>query len=183
MKLKFSFVLIILLLLSCEPVKYDLGGYLWFPCFEDMDNNSIIVVNKGEIVYAGDTKEKIKKKGTLIIFFNEFNKTDSMYIGKESEVIEPYIVDVSFDKTFIIVDQKSLDTIFGVEQDRGDSGLGRRIIPRSHDIDTSTFHQYFIIIKSKDYVYGPFRKEVYFRKKKELGVPDSLKLKFEKDLK
>ncbi len=62
------------------------------------------------------------------------------------------------------------------------------------EFEKSTFLQYWIINKRErsEYtldtltklarysnVYGPFKQDVYLTKKKELGVPDSLKLKTE----
>ena len=42
------------------------------------------------------------------------------------------------------------------------------------------FRQYWIIDKYKQKTYGPFTKEQYLEKKIELGVPDTLKLQFER---
>ena len=43
------------------------------------------------------------------------------------------------------------------------------------------YRQYWIIDKYKRKTYGPFTKEQYLDKKKELGVPDTLKLQFERN--
>jgi hypothetical protein len=40
----------------------------------------------------------------------------------------------------------------------------------------STFHQYWIINKKIDSVYGPFQKPELLEKFKELGIPDSLRI-------
>lgn len=37
--------------------------------------------------------------------------------------------------------------------------------------------QFYIIVKSSDLVYGPYSKKEYLQKRKELGVPNKLRLK------
>lgn len=47
-------------------------------------------------------------------------------------------------------------------------------------LEESPIHQYWIIVKTTADVYGPFSYEDYLKMKKELGVPETLKLKREK---
>lgn len=97
-------------------------------------------------------------------------------------IVDGHILDYSFDSIFIIAAQRPRDSVPGIKS----------MTLRKYDkaFKKSTFRQYWIIDKTKksifdektktrSNVYGPYKKEVYLAKKKELGVPDNLKLKSE----
>ena len=72
---------------------------------------------------------------------------------------------------FIIVDQKPLDSLFGVPHLIGDSisgAFGRDVAPRRDILDNSKFHQYWIINKITDDVYGPFNKSEVLSQKERI---------------
>jgi hypothetical protein len=107
---------------------------------------------------------------------------------KETEMVMVYgqILDYAFDSTFIIAAEKPRDSIpecngkvEGITLKQSDEAFAK-----------STFRQYWIIDKSalpvfdsktRTYsnVFGPFRKKEYLEKRRELGVPQNLKLKGE----
>lgn len=93
-----------------------------------------------------------------------------------------HILDYAFDSNFIIVAERPRDSV---------PGIGTMTQPKYQEaFEQSTFKQYWIIDKTKEpvfnektkiysNVYGPFRNDAYLVKKRELGVPDSLRLKSE----
>ncbi len=173
-------------IISCGEDKWkNYGGGYELGYFDiNVDTQCWIQLNIGEVIYGGDTKEEQIRKGKWIKFVDRNNSIDSCIVGKGGAVIDSYVDDAIFDNKFILVDQKDLDSIFGpykIHIDQNNDTSSIRKIPESMEgIEISNFHQYWIINKNIDYVYGPFRKEEYLQKKKELGVPVNLKLKFEK---
>ena len=185
MKKLVIFCLMALGLISCGEDKWKDYGGGYELSYWDINNKTEcwIALNKGEIISGSDSEKEEIRKGKWIKFVNNKNIVDSIIVGKEGIVIDSYIDDVSFDNKFILVDQKDLDSIFGTYkmyiEKNNDTFMRRKIRERIELIKKSNFHQYWIIIKKIDYVYGPFRKEEYLQKKKELGVSGNLKLKFE----
>lgn len=95
-------------------------------------------------------------------------------------VITETILEYGFDSTFIIVSQRPWDSIPNIK---------KMTYTKSNEaFENSNFLQYWIINKkeksefneaTKIYsnVYGPYKKEEYFQKREELGIPKELKLK------
>ena len=80
-------------------------------------------------------------------------------------IIEPNIIDLRVNKKFILAVQKP---------DTDNKGVWADII-----IDTEEEKKelrYFIIVKATDKVYGPYLKDKYLLKRKELNIPKELKL-------
>lgn len=105
-------------------------------------------------------------------------------------VIDAHVIDYSVDSTYIIVKQKPVDLILK----NTDNNLEYDLKKRDELFEKSAFRQYWIINKKDkgEYsldtltqlakysnVYGPYKKEEYLQKRKELGVPMKLKLDFE----
>ena len=101
-------------------------------------------------------------------------------------IVNAHIIEYAFDSTFILVSQRPWDSIPNIRT--------MNYTKSNKEFEKSTFLQYWIINKRErsEYtldtltklarysnVYGPFKQDVYLTKKKELGVPDSLKLKTE----
>ena len=145
------------------------------------------------ILLNGDTVAKARRplndynviyaKG-MFINFHKQGKVKTVYIDENSMIIKSHVFDYKSNETFMVLDQKPLDLIFGEIEIINNSA--RR--PRDPEngilfeemLYNSPIHRYWIINKiSKDF-YGDFTKEEYLQKRKELGVPDDLKLKFEK---
>ena len=96
-----------------------------------------------------------------------------------SIIIDDVVVNYAFDSTFILVDQKPIDKICLCN----DTCLMKiyknwRNMPTLQmcldAFEKSTFHQYWIINKKNDSVWGPFTKEKFIQKKIEKGVPNNL---------
>jgi hypothetical protein len=96
--------------------------------------------------------------------------------------ISGHILHYAFDSIFVLAAQRPRDSVSGIET---------MTHPKYQEaFEQSTFCQYWIIDKAKECifdektrtysnVYGPYKREVYLTKRKELGVPDKLKLKTE----
>lgn len=115
---------------------------------------------------------------------------DKTYAG---EIIDGHIDDYIYDSTFLLMDQKPVDSILGkhirIYYDKNDSS--NYYYRREYDtcqrytetimmLHLSNIHQYWIIDKTTQDVYGPLSFEDYLKKKAELGVPSTLMLKREK---
>jgi hypothetical protein len=99
-------------------------------------------------------------------------------------MIPSEVLKYAFDSTFIIASQRPLDSIPDIKT------LNYKEANKA--FEESTFRQYWIVNKQEpnvysldtlfqlakySNVYGPFKKEEYMQKRKELGVPPELKLK------
>jgi hypothetical protein len=182
--MKYLFIIMMVLMISsCETNWGKYGGY---KMEYDSALDYYIIIDKGEEIYANDSKEEQLKKGTLVRYYSASGAVDSVLLGKGSTVIESFIDhdNVSYDSDFIILKQKPLKDIC----ECNDSCLKNRY-PNMNDLPTykmckealekSVFYQYWIINKRKDAVYGPFQKQEYLQKREELGIPKELKLKEE----
>jgi hypothetical protein len=154
-------------LFSCNPNWGNYGGY-------KMDYDSAIkyyiVLDKGREITAADSKEEALKKGTILKFFRASGLIDSVLTGKEAYVIESFVDknNIAFNDKFILLDQKPLSLIPGC----GSSSKECKEALKKIDI-----HQYWIIDKSMDYIYGPLTGRQFLSKRKELKVPVKLKIK------
>lgn len=123
--------------------------------------------------------------GCRIIFQKSQGLADTFCIEKGMPVIQSNIVQAECNKTYILVDQKSLDKICECNPDclkgkYGNAGLEDTSYKLCDDaLNNSKIHDYWIIIKPKNMVYGPFSKDEYIQKKNELNIPESLKLDIE----
>ncbi len=143
-----STIIILAMITSCSEHKYpDLGDGYKFAS----DGNSTAIVNYENTVMVG------------------------------TEILE-----YTFDSTFIIVSQRPWDVpdVPGIK--------GMTYNKRREAFEKSTFLQYWILDKKEkninigynsirkrakySNVYGPFTKDEYLQKRKELGVPQDLKL-------
>jgi hypothetical protein len=119
--------------------------------------------------------------------FSVDGKNSLQIINSESTVmISAHVLDFSFDSTFIIVLQRPWDSIPEI---RTMNYRESNIALKESDIcqywiinkQEKSIYVYDSLNKKVTYsnVYGPFMKESYKNKKKELGVPDNLRLKNE----
>lgn len=114
---------------------------------------------------------------------NDISITKCLKEGDASTIfIYGHILDYAFDSTFIIVAERPRDSVPGIET--------MTQTKYQEAFEQSTFLQYWIIDKTKESVfdegartysnvYGPYKMDVYLTKKKEIGVPNNLRLKSE----
>lgn len=97
-------------------------------------------------------------------------------------LISGHILDYTFDSIFVLAAERPRDSVPGIET------MSQSKYQEA--FEKSTFLQYWIIDKTRECVfneqtktysnvYGPYKPKVYLTKRKELGVPDRLKLKTE----
>jgi hypothetical protein len=115
-------------------------------------------------------------------------KTLAIVDSKNTGMVEGLILDYAFDSTFIIASQRPWDVpdIPGIKK--------MNYNERNKAFENSIFRQYWIINKDQkcEYsldtinmralysnVYGPYQKEEYLKKRKELCVSQAIKLKTE----
>jgi len=112
---------------------------------------------------------------------------DLILDSRNTVIIKPQIVAWNFDSTFIIAKQKPFDSIFeSIRLKHPNTSLKFR----EKIYNESNMYNYWIIDKRKELdsyydgkarryigaVAGPFTYEEYWEKRRELNVPDSLKL-------
>lgn len=125
------------------------------------------------------------------LYYNGINDISIIKYLKEVDAptifIYGHILDYAFDSTFIIVAECPRDSVTGIKT---------MTQPEYQEaFEKSTFRQYWIINKKQNCeysldtlsqhakysnVYGPFKREVYLRKREEIGIQKELKLDFEK---
>ena len=89
--------------------------------------------------------------------------------------IDADVVDYVYNKDYIVAEQKSIDTFEQLY-----SKYRYEVAIEKQMFDTFSFRQIWVIDKRTDSIYGPYQKAVYKRIKDSLGVPDTLKLQFER---
>jgi len=153
-----------------------------------MKNVRIIIIALFVILYSCSSSiDKDLGSGYLLYVGDGYSTT---VLNSEKTVMIPSeILDHAFDSTFILATQRPWDSIPGV------AGLKFMTYKeRSETFENSPFKQYWIINKKEksncsfdsiskrsrySNVYGPFDKQEYMEKRKEVGVPRELKLKEE----
>lgn len=129
------------------------------------------------------------KKGMFIHYHTMDDSIEDFFAVEGIGIINPHVHECVDNDTFMLIDQKSEDSVFGkyIRIYYNDTNFYSR---REYDTVTkwkdewlimqnSNKHSFWIIgIKSAD-VYGPFTFDDYLTKKKELGIPATLKLEYE----
>lgn len=130
---------------------------------------SIIVTGCSNYPYLGDGYR-----------FNQIRQSLCIVDSENYIVIGSEILKYAFDSNFIIAAQRPWDSVPNIKN--------MTYYQSNKAFARSTFLQYWIIYKKKkdvpigksnkySNVYGPYKRDAYLAKKKELGVPDNLKLK------
>ncbi len=85
------------------------------------------------------------------------------------------VLTFAFDSCFILAEQKPRELIMKNINVNSDMSYKEQ----ERLFSESSLRLYWVINKNGHQVYGPFKKEEYFQKRKELGVPQELTLKIE----
>ena len=166
-------IILIVIVIILIPKNYDdLGGY-------KIDSYSskeyfISLDKEGDTLVTNGLG--IVHKGTRITYIYP---NDSLYFGYgslDSPIIEPFIYsnEIRYNNKFILLVQHPI------------TGWGEKYT-YSKEIykDTTIVYGwkipiwFFIINKLEDIIYGPYTLDQYLEKRKEIGIPDSLKLRLE----
>jgi hypothetical protein len=171
-------LLFIFISFACEPDWGKYGGYAleYASALE-----YYIILDKGEEITANDTNSESLKKGLFIKYHKQNNLVDTILIGRGAIVIQSFVNDVKFDNKFILVDQKPIDSICECKPECIKRLYGTKANLSSYklceeSLRKSRFHQYWIIKKDVDEVYGPFQKERFLQVQRSLGVSDNLQV-------
>lgn len=152
------------------------------------------------ILFNGDTifvPEHLKnrenaprRKGMFIHYHLTEDSIKDFFAVEGAGIILPHIQDIVKNDDYMLIDQKPLDSILGPYTRKYYNENDYYYI-REYDtinnlegtismVEKSNIHCFWIIaIKTAD-IYGPFSFEAYLDKKKELKVPDSLVLEYER---
>jgi len=177
-------IAVILLIVSCNHInEYNRGYYLE----QNPEMGDMIVLFREDTSfyrYLGSNNEKrILQKGTVMQYHYN-GAVDTVRKWGPSSVIKSHVNRKISDETFILVEQKPLDSIFG-EIVRVNNGLSRPNMPKLNAdadkmLDDSNIKKYWIINKKTDDIYGPYSWEYYQQKRRELLIPEDLKLASDK---
>lgn len=152
-----------------------------------------IILCKGDttIIIPHNAKRNREMEGKYFKFHDKNGKTDTKFISCDCGwwVIPCYVAEQKSDSDFMIVDQKPIDSIFGLEEDVYDENgnFFYRIRPNESNninsryrmLENSPIHQFWIIVLCTADVYGPLSYDGYQQKRTELGVSSDLRLKCE----
>lgn len=151
------------------------------------------LIGKSVMLIRGDTiipKQNNPQKTIKGKYFNyhEGKEVETLFIPEEIIIVGPHVVDYKRNEQFLVIDRKHLDSVFGryVRWEENLGYVGRENFPsdkkkQKEMLDNSNAHVYYIINQQTADVYGPLSFDQYLKKKNELGVPERLKLKCEKE--
>lgn len=164
-----------------------------------MDKPEYNVCLEGSGSEVGDII-RLYKSDTTVIFPNTNREYEGSYFNFHHDsvietkfirnieyfytLIDIHISDHIINDTFLLADQKPIDSILGKMEPDGYGGYQRPREPNIYSeklkmLKESPIHQFWIINHVSKDVYGPFSYEEYLLKKKELKVNPELKLKYE----
>ncbi len=176
------FILMILVfIISCNhKIEYTKG----YQKMQDTEIGEVICLKREDTTfyrYLGDSSVHLQN-GTVIQYHCNAS-IDTVYVWEESVVIKSHVNGMISDCNFILIDQIPLDSVFGNIAFK-ESYPHRPYKPTKYNeamqkLIESKIHQYWIISKQTDDIYGPLSKEEFLIKREELGVPKELSLKEE----
>lgn len=105
----------------------------------------------------------------------DYDGNSYLYIldTQNTVIINSHIMAFNIDSIFILVEQKPVNLILQDTWNNPEMNLRKR----DKLFKESPLRFYWIINKNEHQVYGPYNKEEYFRKRKELSISPGLKLK------
>lgn len=168
---------------SCEMLDKDYGGYVLSENPE-YGNELALSFYDTSAYHQWENGSRSLHKGVFLKYVYD-NKIDTLFVWEGSTVIEAHINDIKYDNNYIIVDQKPLDSIWGPIINADYAPIRKKQFENARDainfLENSNIHNLWIINKDLKKVYGPFTKQEYLQKRKELRIPAELQLDFEKD--
>lgn len=166
---------------SCKLGMKDYGGYTLSENPEYGEDLTLSYADTSAYHQWADGSRSLQK-GVFLKYISS-NKIDTIFCWVGSSVITTYIVDINYDSNFIIMDQKPLDSIWGLvvnidyRPDREKQFENAR--EAIEYLENSKIHNFWIINKKLKEVYGPMQKREYAERRKELKIPKELVLKEE----
>ena len=180
-------VWVLLFIVSCTGNSEINNGYL---LAEEPEFGDKIIISREDTSfyrYVGSNNEKkILQKGVILKYHSFEGNIETVYSWKNGDVIGSCVVKYGINDTFIIVEQKSLDDIFGKLKSVGSVLIRDRkptnITEMKRMLKNCNSSKYWIINKKTDDIYGPYKLEEYIQKRKELGVSKNLILNENKNV-
>lgn len=172
--------------MSCDTNWGNYDGYL---LESDSKIQRSIVLDKADTlsISAGDTRMGISPyPGTFFTFHHNAGKIETCFFGQGAILIDSYINEVRNNKDFLLVMQTSMDKIcecnpecleekYGIESYSAASFRACR-----KALNESGLHDFWIIIKQTNEIFGPYSFEKYVLMRDSLNVPHELQLSFER---
>lgn len=157
--MKYLFILLLsFFLFGCISVSHDLGsGYVLGYGTDNFQRIIFFQKNEG---------------GCEISFYTDSIKT-LRYFKNEEGIITAYVSRVAVDGKYLIIDQKPLDSICECKQEcinlkYPPSDNRRSAALCETGIRSARFHNYYIIDKERNSIYGPILSENLIKKLKSL---------------
>ena len=188
--------IIMVLLVSCNHNndKFSIG---YGASDHDYGKNiHLIYGDTTELISDPYHPDAIYKCTGKYFYYHEGDSVAARFIQSQTylygTIIGEHICDCTRDNTFLLADQQPLDSILGeyirfYHEDGSPNYYSRReydtignYTEKRKMIEDSPIHLYWILNTKTADVYGPYSFDDYLRIKKELGVPETLKLKREK---
>mgnify|MGYP006116916941 CR=1 len=186
MRCKLGYILVVIfLLISCET-KW--GKYHGYKLDYDSELQYYIVLDKTDTtaISEGDSRENITPyPGAFLKLHSNDRVIDTLFFGKGTIVISTYVKEVKYDDSFIIVDQTLLSKLCEcnphcLEEEYGIGGYSATSFNLCRNaLENSDIHDYWIIDKRTDDIYGPYELVKYLIMRNKLNIPPKLKLKTE----
>ena len=85
--------------------------------------------------------------------------------------INGHILFYGYSEDYIIVIEKPQDSIYNFSENLRYDDMMKKVFK-------SNFNQFWILKVKNDNLFGPFQKTEYLKKRKELGVPDNVKINY-----
>lgn len=179
---KLIFILILLgSLYSCKMGIKDYGGYILSENPEYGEDLTLSYADTS-VYHQWENGSRSKQNGVFLKYISS-KKIDTLFIWVGSTVIGAYINDINYDSTFLIVDQKPLDSIWGTMINIDSTPKREKQFNNAREalscFENSNIHNFWVINKKLKEVFGPFKKYEYLKIREELKIPHNLKLKSE----
>lgn len=164
-------------------------------CEQGTEGYDEIILLNGDTMFAmpypNGTGYWPLRRGKFYNFRTGTDNEKAFFVTEEGFVIAGHIDNYVKTDSFLLADRKPLDSIFGPSQtlpcpfDSSSTYRGRpydsctNLKDRERQLRESHIHDFWIIDQKTSDVYGPMSFDDYLAKKKELGVPSTLRLKCE----
>ena len=164
-------------------------------CEQGTDGYDEIILLNGDTMFSMPYPERSGyrplRRGKFYNFRAGTDNEKAFFVTEGGFVIAGHIDNYVKTDSFLLADRKPLDSIFGSLQtlpcpfDSSSTYLERPHVnytnrkDRERQLRESPIHDFWIIDQKTSDVYGPMSFDDYLAKKKELNVPNELKLKSE----
>lgn len=134
-----------------------------------MKNILIKIMSLLLVISACSTKYPVDLGGDYRL---DYDGNSYFYVidANSTVIINSHITGINFDSSFIVAEQKPVDSILKDSYDNPEMNQKKR----KKLFKESSLRFYWVINKNEHQVYGPFKREEYIQMRKELEVPNKL---------